>query len=353
MVQGDEQHVRHADVAGRSVAWTATGTGPPLVVAGWWSSHLGVDWRGARFRHFVGRLGEHVQVVRYDRPGCGLSDRDGPPPATLAEEVAVLSGLVDAIGLDSLAMFGASSGAAVAAGTAAALSAERAGRVTGLVMYGGYARGTDIAPPDARTAMLDVVRGHWGLGSRVLADVFMPSASATERAHFARSQRTFGTSDEAAVQLQHVYDLDASAILPTLGPIPTLVLHRRNDRAIPFALGEDLAARIPNAELLALAGQDHFPWLGDAQAVVDATLAHLRGQEVRRSTSTAGSEVALTARELEVLQLVAAGLTDAEIAGQLVLSAHTVHRHVSNVRTKLGVTSRAAAAVWAAQHGGL
>jgi pimeloyl-ACP methyl ester carboxylesterase/DNA-binding CsgD family transcriptional regulator len=340
-------------VAGRSVAWTATGAGPPLVVAGWWSSHLGVDGRGARFRHFVSRLGEHVQVVRYDRPGSGLSDRDGPPPASLAEEVAVLTGLVDAIGLDSFAMFGASSGAAVAAGTAAATSAERPGRVTGLVMYGGYAWGADIASTDARTAMLDVVRGHWGLGSRVLADVFMPSASATERDHFARFQRTFGTPEEAAVQLQHVYDLDARAILPALAAIPTLVLHRQHDRAIPFALGEDLAARIPNAKLLALSGHDHFPWLGDAKAVLNATLAHLWGQEVQRTTSAARSEVALTARELEVLRLVAAGFTDAEIASQLVLSAHTVHRHVSNIRTKLGVTSRAAAAVWAAQHAGL
>ena len=336
------------------MAWTATGTGPPFVVAGWWSSHLGVDWRGARFRRFVSRLGEHVKVVRYDRPGCGLSDRDGPPPTSLAEEVAVLTGLVDAIGLDSFAMFGASSGAAVAAATAAVLSAERSGRVTGLVMYGGYACGADIASTDARTAMLDVVRGHWGLGSRVLADVFMPSASATERDYFARSQRTFGTPEEAAVQLQHVYDLDARAILPALAAIPTLVLHRRNDRAIPFALGEDLAARIPNAELLALSGHDHFPWLGDSKAVLDATLAHLSGREVRRTTSAAaGGEVALTARELEVLRLVAAGFTDAEIAGQLMLSAHTVHRHLSNIRSKLGVTSRAAAAVLAAQHAGL
>lgn len=340
-------------MAGRSVAWTATGTGPPLVVAGWWSSHLAVNWRDARFRRFVSRLGERVQVVRYDRPGSGLSDRDGPPPASLAAEVAVLTGLVDAIGLDRFAMFGASSGAAVAAGTAAALSTERPGRVTGLVMYGGYARGADIASAEARTSMLDVVRGHWGLGSRVLADVFMPSASATERDHFARLQRTFGSAEEAVAQLQHVYELDARASLPALAGIPTLVLHRRDDRAIPFALGEDLAARIPNAELLALSGHDHFPWLGDSKAVLDATLAHLWGQEIRATTGAAGSEAALTGRELEVLRLVAAGFTDAEIADQLLLSAHTVHRHVSNIRTKLGVTSRAAAAVWAARHAGL
>jgi hypothetical protein len=72
---------------------------------------------------------------------------------------------------------------------------------------------------------------------------------------------------------------------------------RRDDRAIPFALGEDLAAPIPNAELLPLPGHDHLPWLGGVKAVVDPTLAHLSGQEIRRTTRTAGSEVALTGPE--------------------------------------------------------
>ncbi|MBX9246663.1 alpha/beta fold hydrolase [Actinotalea ferrariae] len=352
-MRGDEQRVHHADVAGRSVAWTATGSGPPLVVAGWWSSHLAVDWRDARFRRFADRLGERVRVVRYDRPGTGLSDRDGPPPASLDEEVAVLTGLVEALGLDDVAMLGASSGAAVAAGAAAALSSRTRGSVRRLVLYGGYARGADIASAEARAAMLDVVRGHWGLGSRVLADVFMPGATATERDRFARFQRTFGTPEEAATQLQHAYGLDARAVLPALAAIPTLVLHRRHDRAIPFVLGEDLAARIPHAELVELAGQDHFPWLGDTTAVTEATLAHLEGRDVAAASGPAGHDVALTPRELEVLRLVAAGLTDAEIAGQLVLSVHTVHRHVANIRARLGVTSRAAAAAWAARHAGL
>lgn len=352
-MRGDEQQVHHADVGGRSVAWSATGSGPPLVVAGWWSSHLGVDWRDAGFRRFAQRLGERVRVVRYDRPGTGLSDRDGPPPSSFDDEVAVLVGLVDALGLDDVAMLGASSGAGVAAGAAAALSAQRPGRVRRLVLYGGYARGADIASPAARAAMVDVVRGHWGLGSRVLADVFLPGATAEERERFARSQRTFGTPDEAAAQLEHAYGLDARTVLPALAAIPTLVLHRRGDRAIPFRLGEDLAARIPHAVLVELAGEDHLPWLGDADAVVEATLAHLEGRPVRARRPAAAPDVALTARELEVVRLVAAGLTDAEIAARLVLSAHTVHRHVANVRTKLGVTSRAAAAAWAARHAGL
>jgi pimeloyl-ACP methyl ester carboxylesterase len=350
-VPSDEHHVHHADVAGRSVAWAATGSGPPLVVGGWWSSHLGVDWRNARFRRFVNRLGEHFRVIRYDRPGSGLSDRDGPTPSSLEEEVAVLVGLADALDLDAFAAFGASSGSAAAVGAAAL--ADQPGRVTRLVLYGGYARGADIASPAARDAVLDVVRGHWGLGSRVLADVFMPGAGAAERSEFARFQRSFGTPEQAAAQLRQVYELDVRAALPDLGDVPTLVLHRRDDRAIPYWLGEDLAARIPNARLVPLQGQDHFPWLGDADSVLDATIAHLLGRDARRPVAAPRAAMPLTARELEVLRLVAVGLTDAEIAAQLVLSSHTVHRHVSNIRAKLGVTTRAAAAAWAAQHAGL
>ncbi len=70
----------------------------------------------------------------------------------------------------------------------------------------------------------------------------------------------------------------------------------------------------------------------------------LTGRRPRRGT-------ALSERELEVLRLVARGCTDAEIAEQLVLSVHTVHRHIANIRTRLGVTSRAAAAAWATDHG--
>ena len=287
---------------------------------------------------------EH-RVVRYDRPGCGLSDRTGPPPSSLEEEVAVLVGLVDTIGLESLSLFGASSGAAIAVGCAAELPA----RVDRLVLYGGCAHGADIAPPAAREATVDVVRRHWGLGSRVLADLFMPGASAAERAAFAQFQRHGATPEEAAAELELVYRLDARDALAMVAA-PTLVLHRRDDRAIPFALGQDLAASIEGARLVELPGDEHFPWRGDAQAVTSATTRFLAGRDPGPVGSLGGEPAAdvLTPRETEVLRLVAAGRTDAQIAHDLVLSVHTVHRHVSNIRTKLGVPSRAAAAAWAA-----
>lgn len=339
------QLIRYADVGGRTVAWTAVGEGPPLVFGGWWCSHLGLDWEDPRFRGFVLALAEHHNVIRYDRPGAGLSDRDGPTPRSLAEEVAVLVGLVEAVGLDMPALFGGSSGSVAAAGCAATMP----DRVRRLVLYGGYARGSEIASPAARTAMVELVRRHWGLGSRVLADVFAPGASADERADFARFQRQVATPEAAAQDLSLVYEHDATELLGKV-TVPTVVLHRRDDRAIPVALGRDLATRIAGARLVELDGAAHFPWLGGAAAVVSTTLAFLAGRDPAVDMEAKRAPTRLSDREMEVLRLVAHGETDAQIAERLVLSPHTVHRHLSNIRTKLGVPSRAAAAAWAARH---
>lgn len=340
---GAEQLLRYTEVGAHSVAWAAVGSGPPVVVGGWWSSHLAEDWRNDRFRPFAQELGRSFTVIRYDRPGRGLSDPGPPEPWSFDAEVDLLAGLVDALGLTRFALLGASSGAAVAA----AVAARDPARVSRLVLYGGFAHGADVAPPEARAALVETVRAHWGLGSRVLADLFLPGASAAERADFARFQRIAATADQAAADLELAYRSDCRTLLAGLAGVPTLVLHRRQDRAIPFALGEDLAMRIPGAQLVTLEGENHFPWLGDSAAVLAAIVDHLSGR--RPASAAPPARVELTARELEVLRLVAAGRTDAQIADHLLLSPHTVHRHVSNVRAKLGVSSRAAAVAWLAE----
>ena len=343
-----DQVVRFADVGGRTVAWAEVGSGPTLVVGGWWCSHVREDWQDERFRHFTLTLARSHRVIRYDRPGSGLSDRDGTTPKTAHDEVEVLLGLAEAIGLDSFSILGASSGSVVAAAAAAAAP----DLVARLVIYGGYAHGADIASPAARTALLDVVRRHWGLGSRMLADVFMPGSTAEERAAFARYQRQVASPETAAEELAQVYALDCRDQLGLIRA-PTLVLHRRGDRAIPSPLGRDLADRIAGASFLGLEGDQHFPWLGEPLDVTSATLAFLAGHDPSASTTHDRSptidQPVLSPRELEVLGLVAEGCTDAQIAERLILSTHTVHRHVSNIRIKLGVSSRAAAAAWAAR----
>ncbi|MEV1132136.1 alpha/beta fold hydrolase [Agromyces sp. NPDC049794] len=352
-MQPEDQVIRYAEVDGASIAWSAVGSGPPLVIGGWWSSHLELDWRNTGFRRFVTPLAEHRTVIRYDRPGAGVSDRGVMPARSLEEEVATLEALVDvaAPGPGPLSLFGGSSGG----GVASLFAARHPERVDRLVLYATYARGADLAPPAAREAMLGIIEQHWGLGSRVLADLFLPDATAEERDEFVEFQRRTASREVALASLRAVYEFDATG---HLGDVlaPTLVLHRRGDRAIPFALGKDMAGRIRNARFVALEGDDHYPWRGDSGAVVRETLSFLGVPVEALQPSSAGAGASagvgagaarLTEREREVLRLVARGETDAEIAARLVLSTHTVHRHIANIRTKLGVPSRTAAAAWA------
>ncbi len=337
---GTDQVVRHVEVDGRDVAWSAVGSGPVVVVGGWWCSHLALNWADETFRRFVLALAERHTVVRYDRPGTGLSDHGAPVPGTVAEDLAVLTGLVDAVGLGPVSLVGASAGCAVATAYAAA----RPDAVDRLVLYGSYLRGADLAAPRARETLLDVVGRHWGLGSRVLADLFLPNGSAQDRDAFATFQRRSASRGTAVAALRAVYGVDSTAAAAAVRA-PTLVLHRRDDRAIPAVLGREVTEAVPGARYVELAGDDHFPWLGDWRTVVDAVTAFLAGRAPAAARPAAGpTATVLSAREREVLALVARGLTDAQIAERLVLSPHTVHRHVANIRTKLGVPTRAAAA---------
>src|SRR6185369_16348139 len=127
------------------------------------------------------------------------------------------------------------------------------------------------------------------------------------------------------------------------------VVHRRGDRAIPYRLGRELAAAVPSATFVPLAGSAHFPWFDDADSVVRALRSVLAPDQPPPASSPQAAR--FSPREREVLSLVARGLSDKEIAEQLVLSPHTVHRHVANLRSKLGRTSRTAAVAEAARLG--
>jgi pimeloyl-ACP methyl ester carboxylesterase/DNA-binding CsgD family transcriptional regulator len=348
----EEQEIRFTEEGGRRIAWARSGGGPPLVLSGWWMSHLELNWRDPRFRAFAEVLGRHRTVIRYDAPGTGVSADGAAPAATVDGAVAALAAVVEASGAPSVDLIAASSGAPVGVAFAAARP-EQVGR---LVIYGGYASGASIAGARTREAMVDLVREHWGLGSRVLADVFMPSADGRERDAFVAFQREAASAGQAARSLDAIYRFDVAARLGAVAT-PAVVLHRREDRAIPFGLGHELAAELPGASFIALDGADHYPWFGDSDAVLRAAMNALGvdgpaavAPEPRTGRAPAGGQD-LTSRETEVLALVASGLSDREIAERLVLSPHTVHRHVANVRTKLGLPTRAAAVAAASRRG--
>jgi len=133
---------------------------------------------------------------------------------------------------------------------------------------------------------------------------------------------------------------------------PTLVLHRAGDRAVPFEAGREIATLVPGARFHSLAGSVHPPWRGDVGAVLAAMSDFIRlGRYALEPAGPQAADTALSERELEVLRLVAEGMSNEEIADRLALSPHTVHRHVANVRTKLRLPSRAAAVAYASRAG--
>lgn len=340
-----EQQVGFLDVDGRRIAYASVGEGPPLVIPAYWVSHVGEDWQRPAYRQFVEALARGRRVIRYDRLGVGLSDRERPPETlTLEYEVGVLAALVDRLELRRVDLFAESAGGPIGAAYAS-LFPERVGRV---VFCGTYADGRNLAPPERWEAFVQLVRSHWGLGSRVMADVFEPNATAAERAELADVQRTAASTAVAADLLELMYRIDVRRELANLR-MPTLVVHRERDHAIVARNGRELAALVPGAQLVLLPGDLHLPWHGDVDALL-AVVAPFLGIEAPARAEAVGVEE-LSGREREVLRLVAEGLSDAEIAARLVLSPHTVHRHVANIRRKLGLHSRSAAAAHAARAG--
>ncbi len=338
-----EQEIRFCDVGGARVAYATVGSGPALLLPALWISHLELEWGFDEYRSFIEALARRRTVIRYDRLGTGLSDRPeaGPEP-TVEAEVRTIEVLIDALSLKSVSLVGISWGGC----TAATFAARHPEQVRCLALVGAYAEGGQIAPPALREATVATVRAHWGAGSRQLADVWVPGADAPTRDRFARLQRAAAGPEVAAAMLEAVYATDVRDVLPQVA-VPALVVHRREDRAMPFAQGREVAALLPEARLVALDGDLHPPWLGDSDAVLGALTTFLDHHGPARPTA----DGPLSEREREVLQLVADGLSDAEIARRLIISPHTVHRHVANIRAKLGQPSRAAAAAYAAREG--
>ena len=347
-VPGVNQEVRFcAAPDGIRLAYAVHGRGPPLVRVATWLTHLDFDWESPVWRHWLATLGERHTVVRYDERGCGLSDSEAGD-LSLDAWVADLEAVVDAVGLDRFTLLGVSQGAAIAVGYAAA----HPDRVADLVLYGGYARGRrhrdQSREEDAVTA---AIRAGWDAPDptfrRVFSALFLPDGTAEQMAWYEELLRR-STSAETAVRLIEARgSLDVRRLAAKVRA-RTLVIHARDDRVVPVEEGRVLAALIPGARLVLLESSNHI-LLADEPAW-DYFVSELYAFLGTGPTAPAPAEIAaLSRRELEVLELVAAGLTNEAIAERLYLSVRTVERHLSNIYAKLGISGKAARAGAAAR----
>jgi pimeloyl-ACP methyl ester carboxylesterase len=257
-----DQQIRFATTPGGvRLAYATVGQGPVLIKAANWLNHLDFDWHTPIFRHWITELGRDHCLVRYDQRGSGLSDWD---VATIDFDAWVrdLECVVDAVAPERFSLLGISQGGAVAI----AYAVRHPERVRRLVLYGAYARGWARRPdqPEAaerRRALLTLTRLGWGQENPAFRQVwtsqFIPGASLEEARSFNELQRASTSPENAARFLEEFGKIDVEALLPQVR-VPTLVLHSRDDVAVPFDEGRRVAAGIPDARFVALDSANHL-----------------------------------------------------------------------------------------------
>ncbi|WP_406832899.1 alpha/beta fold hydrolase [Pedococcus sp. KACC 23699] len=321
---------------GTAIAYAVTGHGPTVVHVPGWVSHLDLGWAVPAERRFYEGLATGRTLVRYDRPGCGLSG--GTDRTDVAElELEVLAAVAEEVGTDRFDLVGASFGAPLAVRWAA----RHPSSVGRLVLYGGWVHGDRVASPTVRQHVLGLVDSHWGLASDVLTDIFAPEADAGFRAVFARYQRDSASAAMAHQLLAACYAIDVSEDLGRI-MARTTVIHRQDDRAVPLSEGQRLAAGIAGATLTVLPGRTHLPFAGDTQSLLGAIRTGLGLPALDPLVAAP----ALTPRQTQVAQLVSRGWSNRQIAEELVISERSAESHVERIRTRLGFRSRSQVAAW-------
>jgi class 3 adenylate cyclase/pimeloyl-ACP methyl ester carboxylesterase len=252
-------------IDGVRIAYSMVGQGPFLVIPPGWVSHLQLQWEHPSARDYLEKGTRNQTFLFYDKHGCGLSERNRTV-FSLESEVRPLEAVVDHLKLKRFALFGFSQGGPIAI----AYAIKYPKRVSHLILYDSYARGDAISTEELKKSFISLIHSAWGVGSKAFADIFLPGADVSTLKWFARLQREAATSEMAAKLLDLTYNLDVKDLLPRLR-VPTLVVHRKGDKAIPFNLGKEMASMIPNARFVPLEGSIHIPFFGDPDAVLRIT----------------------------------------------------------------------------------
>lgn len=348
------QRIRYVSTSDDTrLAWAESGAGAvTLVKAANWLTHLEYEWDSPVWQHWIRFFSSHCRFIRYDDRGSGMSEWK-PGALALDQWAGDLEAVIDAAQPSGpVTLLGISQGAA----SCIRYAIRHPDRVDRMILYGGYARGWLARGSEksrrAYQAMLDLLHVGWGRDNpttrQLFTSRFIPGGS-PEQLQWFNDLCLKTTTGEIAFQLWEARGrVDVSGMLGEVRT-PTLVLHARNDEVISVAEGRLIASGIPGAEFVELDSRNHVllehepAW----QRFQEAVLAFLQPGE----TAAGAAFAALSARERQVLALMADGLSNGDIAERLAISEKTVRNHASNVFDKLGVWSRAQAIVFARDHG--
>ena len=256
------QEIRYCTSSdGVRLAYATLGSGPPLVKASNWLTHLDLEWGSPIWRHWWSALALHHRVVRYDERGNGMSQRD-VADVSFDTWVQDLETVVDAAGLERFPLLGISRGGPIAI----AYAVKHPERVTHLVVYGAFAAGVNhvggaTRHVEARRALISLTRLGWGLNNpafrQMFTSRFIPEGTPEHEQWFDELQRISTSPGNAALLMERDDNLDVRQLLSKVRT-PTLVLHCDRDGAVPAECGREIAAAIPNARYVSLPGRNHL-----------------------------------------------------------------------------------------------
>lgn len=241
------------------IAYATLGSGPPLLKAANWLTHLEFDWTSPIWGECFSEIASARNFIRYDERGCGLSDWD-VKDLSFDAFVEDLEAVVDRLGLERFPLLGISQGAAVSIEYAV----RHPERVSGLILIGSYAAGwrhtTSSDEQARREAVRTLTEVGWGTDNpayrHIFSKTFMPDAGVEELAWFDEFQR-LTTSPGNAARFQDAFgDID---VRDRLGQVkaPTIVLHSKGDQRIPLEQGRSVASAIPEARFVPLDSRNH------------------------------------------------------------------------------------------------
>jgi len=256
---------------GVKIAYSRFGKGFPLVCPAPWVTSLSYILEDSYAHNFWAELSQKVEIISYDKHGCGQSDRNRQD-FSLESELSDLETVIHSLKLDKFHILGSSMGGP----TAIAYSHRNPHKVIKLILYGSFASGQALATDEIQSALISLVKASWGLGSRTLTDLFIPGANAAETRSFEKFQRESAGREVAARLMQLLFTLDVTELLPLIKP-PTLILHRDKDRIVSPDNGRYLASEIQNANFKLLKGNIHPWWLGDTEEIIEEILTFLCG----------------------------------------------------------------------------
>ena len=348
-----QQQVRFCTAGdGVRLAYAISGKGPPLVRAPHWFTHLEHDWTNPAMRPWVEDLSRRYTLLRFDQRGTGLSDRD-VPELSIEAQLRDLECVIDAAGFASFAMLGLSQGAAYAVSYAA----RHPERVSHLLLCGGFLRGwAKRGTPvdhDERQMQIKLIELGWGKNEpsfrQVFSSQFMPDAPIEAIRGFNDFMPLTSSAKNAAAIFSKNGHIDVQDDARRVRS-PTLVLHGRGDLRIPVEEGRLAASVIPGARFISLETRNHLMMQDEPawRAFLDA-LGDFYPPD--RAPSAAGAFPALTAREREILEFIAQGLDNAQIAARLALSEKTVRNNITHIFDKIQVENRSQAIVLARENG--